>query len=1171
MGAITYKANKINTYVKPEIAKSASNIYEAMLTANEIKCPSDFSYCQYVNNLYNNLGNLKKHVQGINSWLLESNSKIKKFENTKKTQIKNIKKSQIEHKKISNNKMKIQSFSVKKADKDVSNREINDGFKSIYDLNVKNANMVGAAVIAETNDTNNFEKISLNPTENVKKTGAKQAENTDSALDWGIEQAESIGAKIVDVAESFWGWLKGAASKVLDFIERCAATVLTAIQSILKGLLEFVEAILDFAVILGSGIASVGTGIADGVSYLVTGETLGATKGMWKWTKSYVSYEVVDELSDILYKDTAYGKWLSEKSFISPDGTVANVLSGVGYVAGVVVLSILTFGTGGAAVSATSTGASAATGVSSTGMAAVAGAAGVGKGTQDAWNDGASVVKGLGYGAINGAIEGVQFYAGAKINGLTVTGGKTVAQKFVNSGVRIALDGADSAVEVPIYAGLKGIYNDKSFQQNWDNDGGWKAVGTAAAVGSIASSIGEADLSKKALSSINKTFKSTKGVIKNISPSSLTKLASGKFSIVKTAIGVPTGVVSSFSRFGTSKLDKPMMDKISKEGLYHITSAKNVKKIFDSNYIKRSKGFFKNYGFKRKAFFFGGAPTFESGFINLSKVLPKVTAIKVYPSADELITKKFRYRKYNDKAVTFAGNYDLTGKNAKQAYLVLKEEGNKLKYKEVSKTEYDNYKPNFKNEYNKKVISRPWRAYINTFQYHFDFFNSGIKEVKNLKYNYAKFKGDMKSRMYKIMKYIDPESEFSMRGGYVDLSLNEKNVDDALEQARIDLNLKMEKYATYSDIKESDVYIQYMKNHEYKNDIFDNLESDMKQLEKGIKKDSKKIDNLLVKKSKQSIGSLKSEILDSMPNNLSKVEKARYIYINLSKKVKYDENYFVTQNEDIYKQVLDINNLKGNKVICKGWSELYKQLLLQAGFSEDEVKIVGRQKIGAHKLVEIKLNGYKVFADATNNYGGMIDLISTKVGAKTMGFVRAPLDLDLSDKGGSKLREFFTKRSSLDEKWVEEIDKTIYPDKKNIDDLSKKINENFGDSSIYSKLFGSNYNENIDSKIRVLNPLLEKLDGFETFGFLKKQKSNFFNSSENSNTHVTLLQKAKNGKEGKTLTCLSVKISDNKYKYYINKDGAGLIEVPVKTIHDLFQVGYDYWGDHQEFILGLWK
>ena len=34
MGAITYKANKINTYVKPEIAKSASNIYEAMLTAN---------------------------------------------------------------------------------------------------------------------------------------------------------------------------------------------------------------------------------------------------------------------------------------------------------------------------------------------------------------------------------------------------------------------------------------------------------------------------------------------------------------------------------------------------------------------------------------------------------------------------------------------------------------------------------------------------------------------------------------------------------------------------------------------------------------------------------------------------------------------------------------------------------------------------------------------------------------------------------------------------------------------------------------------------------------------------------------------------------------------------------------------------------------------------------
>lgn len=1260
MGTITYQHSKINTYVRPEILKSSSDVYNALTITNSIVCPDDFVYKQYINNLHNNLNDLRKQIQQINFWLLESNNKINEFESASKNFIKEIncsnkinitktsRKKQIQNispkkvnndtKKTTNNfesitsqannlfnfnvdkAMKIGNAVLASADSIIENGKVSikkgteevkktgskiaDGVKSVFNWGVEKAKQVGSKVANGVKSAINFGKVAAKTgVNNVKKTGSTVVEGAKSAFDWGIDKLKDFGGAVADKFNSLTDFIKGLVDDFINAVESIAATVLTAIQSVLKGILQFVEAIVDFAAIVGSAVVSVGTGIADGVSYIATGKTLGATSSVWEWTKGFVSYDVVNGIADIVYNDTSYGKWLTSKSLISPDGVVSNVLSGVGYVSGVVALTIATFGTGGAAVGATSSAASAGTAsVSSAGMAAVAGAAGVGKGTSDAWNDGASTAEGLGYGAFNGLLEGVQFYVGGKINTFNVTKGTTAARKLANSTVRVVLDGADSAVEVPIYARLKSIYNGKSFQENWEKDGGWKAVGSAAAVGSVASSISEANLSKKALSLLNKTFKSTKGVIKNISPSSLTKLASGKFSIVKTAVAVPFSVVSQFSRFGTSKLDKPMIEKISKEGLYHITTAENVNKIFDSNTIKKSKGFLKNYGFKGKTFFFGGTPTFEGGFMNLSKVSPKFTAIKIVPNADELSSKNFRYRKYNDKAVTFAGNYDLTDTNAKQAYLVLEEEGNKLKYKEVSKMEYDNYKPNFKNEYNKKVISKPWIAYANAFQYHLDFFESGIKEVKNLRYNMPKFKNNIKAGMYKVKRtnkfannlkgyakgieyqldiflngiknvknvnlYSLPKNKnfmlvkesLSKNDGYMDIFALKKatanSIDNELNKAQIDLNLSMEKYATYSSIKESNAYKQYLKNAGYKNEVFDNLEKNMKKLDKEIEKNYEYINKLFIKKNEKNLLNLKDKIFDSMPNGLNKLEKARYIYINLSKNVKYDENYSLTSNENIYKNVLNIHNMKGNKVICKGWSELYKQLLLQSGFNENEVTIVGRPKVGSHKFVEIKFDQFKVFADATNNYNGMTDLVASKVGSKTIGFARAPLNLNLSDKGSKELREFFINRKNLDEVWLENIDKNVYKNEGNVDEISHKINETFDNSLIYSKLFGSQSNETIASKIRVLNPVLEKLDGLETYTFLRTKKSKFFNTVESNKISITLLGKVKSENEGKFITCVCVEVSDNNYKYYLNKEGTGLVEVSLNVVNNLNKNGF---------------
>lgn len=1209
MGTITYQHSKINTYVRPEILKSSSDVYNALTITNSIVCPDDFVYKQYINNLHNNLNDLRKQIQQINFWLLESNNKINEFESASKNFIKEIngsnkinitktsRKKQIQNispkkvnndtKKTTNNfesitsqannlfnfnvdkAMKIGNAVLASADSIIENGKVSikkgteevkktgskiaDGVKSVFNWGVEKAKQVGSKVANGVKSAINFGKVAAKTgVNNVKKTGSTVVEGAKSAFDWGIDKLKDFGGAVADKFNSLTDFIKGLVDKFINAVESIAATVLTAIQSVLKGILQFVEAIVDFAAIVGSAVVSVGTGIADGVSYIATGKTLGATSSVWEWTKGFVSYDVVNGIADIVYNDTSYGKWLTSKSLISPDGVVSNVLSGVGYVSGVVALTIATFGTGGAAVGATSSAASAGTAsVSSAGMAAVAGAAGVGKGTSDAWNDGAATAEGLGYGAFNGLLEGVQFYVGGKINTFNVTKGTTAARKLANSTVRVVLDGADSAVEVPIYARLKSIYNGKSFQENWEKDGGWKAVGSAAAVGGVLSAAGESNAIRNKISV--KTKDKITDIVKNLTPSPQKKLASGKISLVKTGVGTLVSPITMLPRFKYSKLDNPMIDKCMKEGLFHITNLDNVENILKSKYIRKSKGFLTNYGKKEKTFFFGGVPTFENVAANLDTVKTKLTAVKVEPTFTDLKNSKFKYRKFNDKAVTFDGNFDLTNKSAKKAYLVLVEEGDKLKYKEVSKFEYDNYSPNFKNVYNKKItngFASNLKGYAKGIEYQLDLFLNGIKNVKNVNlYNLPKNKNFM------LVK-----KALSKNDGYMDIFALKKatanSIDNELNKAQIDLNLSMEKYATYSTIKESNAYKQYLKNAGYKNEVFDNLEKNMKKLDKEIEKNYEYINKLFIKKNEKNLLNLKDKIFDSMPNGLNKLEKARYIYINLSKNVKYDENYSLTSNENIYKNVLNIHNMKGNKVICKGWSELYKQLLLQSGFNENEVTIVGRPKVGSHKFVEIKFDQFKVFADATNNYNGMTDLVASKVGSKTIGFARAPLNLNLSDKGSKELREFFINRKNLDEVWLENIDKNVYKNEGNVDEISHKINETFDNSLIYSKLFGSQSNETIASKIRVLNPVLEKLDGLETYTFLRTKKSKFFNTVESDKISITLLGKVKSENEGKFITCVCVEVSDNNYKYYLNKEGTGLVEVSLNVVNNLNKNGF---------------
>lgn len=376
-----------------------------------------------------------------------------------------------------------------------------------------------------------------------------------------IENVEDVGGTISESSTSVLSgvgtWIKTAASNVWNVIKSVGATVGTIFLSVVEGLLQFVGAVIDTLLLAGAVVLSIPLGIVDGVQ-AIFGATTGyewesMTKWMWNDVKAEVSKKVVSPAFDKIY-ESDIGNWLQENTNNFPlfqlfdsigimdsensFDLTRSIVSGIGYVAGIVLLTIATAGLGGAAVGGTSaatataaTTASATTSIVttvsnlSTQMAVTAGVAGVGKYTQEAWNDGASTFEGLAAGGIGGLWEALQFYVGGKISGLKIFGAKGVVgsvavsegkAKVLNGLARVILDAGDGGLEGFANPFMQLIYKDGYYDENgnyvefledqdfaekyeelFEDNGGWASVATNAEVGGFASLFGEVfDFSK---------------------------------------------------------------------------------------------------------------------------------------------------------------------------------------------------------------------------------------------------------------------------------------------------------------------------------------------------------------------------------------------------------------------------------------------------------------------------------------------------------------------------------------------------------------------------------------------------------------------------------------------------------------------------------------------------
>ena len=282
------------------------------------------------------------------------------------------------------------------------------------------------------------------------------------------------------------------------------ATIATFGVSLVEGVLDFAETAADLIVMAGTGVASIFTGLYD----FFTGSDI--TKKMWEGTKTWVSDKKVENIFNSFYANTSVGRWMKDNAY--GYDTVRSVGKGVGYTAGVVAVTVLTCGAGGAAVGATTTATAAASGgtvisavggVSAGQLAVTAGVMGISSGSEDAWADGATLEDGLKYGFANGIWEGTQWYAGGTI-------AKMGGGSLTDIGKRVTFDTIDSAVEGFVQPGMTTIYKDyggsnfsENYQKAFESSGGWKNVVTQAAIGAVASTAGETGAIKKAIKEKN--------------------------------------------------------------------------------------------------------------------------------------------------------------------------------------------------------------------------------------------------------------------------------------------------------------------------------------------------------------------------------------------------------------------------------------------------------------------------------------------------------------------------------------------------------------------------------------------------------------------------------------------------------------------------------------------
>jgi hypothetical protein len=308
--------------------------------------------------------------------------------------------------------------------------------------------------------------------------------------------------------------------------------------------------------------------------------------------------------------------------------------------------------------------------------------------------------------------------------------------------------------------------------------------------------------------------------------------------------------------------------------------------------------------------------------------------------------------------------------------------------------------------------------------------------------------------------------------------------------------------------------------------------------------------------------SLKDEILENMPKGLSDASKARYLYIELAKRVSFSTKFQNTDEKtfaEIYISVVDINTFKENQVICRHWSQLYSQLLTICNIKNEIINM-------GHSWVVFEVNGEKWSADATT--GSYTDLARVHNGDETRSF--GPL---FYQRENAKIEHNFIRCDEETTQRLQTIDKELgydTPKRKKIEEL-KSLLENIRNGQLDIKeILPESEIEGKDELVLKLEFLFSKLGtlglGFyETKDFVYEMETILLTQDELKRVGSVDLKRTKSKKNVDIIQCIYVK-TDEDIQHYLVSPNLPIRKTCQSEIINLSLLGY---GIEDKSIPGL--
>lgn len=287
---------------------------------------------------------------------------------------------------------------------------------------------------------------------------------------------------------------------------------------------------------------------------------------------------------------------------------------------------------------------------------------------------------------------------------------------------------------------------------------------------------------------------------------------------------------------------------------------------------------------------------------------------------------------------------------------------------------------------------------------------------------------------------------------------------------------------------------------------------------------------------KSTENNLKNTILSSVDSNYNEIQKIRKIYIELNKHTNYDAG-FVLGNENtknsILNKVTTFDNLTNNNVVCKGWSELYAEALVESGIDPKRVNVVKAQTRN-HWWVEINIGDKIIRADATEALLGSTDLANCKFGEPTNGF----LILNKSESGklvDNKILSNNPKVLKRSNDYFRDVDKSINYVGDNgyfTENVTKLQNLFKNDLSPYDDVI-----KNVDVlKNNAMNymsmDIPKNMNGYDAFVYYRKLSNTLFGNKNN----VAVPSLKKISIDGKGYSAVEIFINDGKKEYFLTFD-----------------------------------